>query len=443
MKRNLLLIAAALLLVPACRSGRKPPSSPNPLPSVLLGELKSPEVSVRLAAARSLAARPQPGTVGALLFALYDEDARVREAAARALGEAGDRTTVEPLGRKLSDPAEGVRIAIVEALGKLGGPGAGRAVCSVLGDTAAPVRVTACKALGRIGAPRSVPYLAAALSDEEAGPHAADALVKIGPPAVDSLREALRGEGGVLAALALGRIKAPEAAPDLVVALGRKDTHEYAAWALGEIGVPALSALFHALSHSDRSVRIAALDILGGMRGEEARVKLMAMQTRARDVRIRLGVAFALARGWQDQSAYQILKQTLVHSAWDVRELAARSLGEIGDATALRLLVDTVKYETDWAVRDAAFDALVTAGSRGREALVLLLGDDLPGVRGRAARALGRLGDRAAVPALIRALSDKKWTVGQAAAEALRALTGKDFGGDAESWRVWWDAEKK
>ncbi|MGC8880568.1 MAG: HEAT repeat domain-containing protein, partial [Anaerolineae bacterium] len=72
----------------------------------------------------------------------------------------------------------------------------------------------------------------------------------------------------------------------------------------------------------------------------------------------------------------------------DVRQAAARALGKIGDAAAVPALIEALRDE-DEDVRQAA------------------------------AEALGKIGDAAAVPALIEALRDEDMWVRRAAAEAL------------------------
>lgn len=53
--------------------------------------------------------------------------------------------------------------------------------------------------------------------------------------------------------------------------------------------------------------------------------------------------------------------------------------------------------------------------------------------------ALGELGDKRAIPHLVKAL-DQRTTQGQAA-RALRKLTGHDFK-NPDEWREWWKKEK-
>jgi hypothetical protein len=95
------------------------------------------------------------------------------------------------------------------------------------------------------------------------------------------------------------------------------------------------------------------------------------------------------------------------------------------------------------AVREAAAKALGDVGLEegGVLALAQALEDENEDVRQAAAKALEAIGPEAveAIPALIQALGDDSSTVRGDAAEALMAITGQDFGEDAERWRQWWE----
>ena len=119
----------------------------------------------------------------------------------------------------------------------------------------------------------------------------------------------------------------------------------------------------------------------------------------------------------------------------DVREAAAKALGEIGDARAVEPLiaaslqdkgsVGDVKYGfsgVSYRVRPAAAKALVSIGVPAVQPLIAALGDGDEDVRRAAAGALGQIGDPRAVEPLIAALRDKNSDVRRRAAEALGKL---------------------
>ena len=114
-----------------------------------------------------------------------------------------------------------------------------------------------------------VAKLIEALRDEDPSVRgaAAEALVKIGSPAVPQLIEALKDEGSYVrwAARALGEIKDPRAVPQLIEALKDEvsEVREWAAGALVSIGSPAVPHLNEALKDKDKSVRQGAAYALG------------------------------------------------------------------------------------------------------------------------------------------------------------------------------------
>jgi len=99
------------------------------------------------------------------------------------------------------------------------------------------------------------------------------------------------------------------------------------------------------------------------------------------------------------------------------------------------------------ALKDArsAVGAAIALGalkeSRAIDPLIVLLSAPEPKSRRVAARALGEIGDRRAVAALIEALKDRDHQIAASAHGALRAITGQDFGVHFADWEVWWSAE--
>lgn len=80
--------------------------------------------------------------------------------------------------------------------------------------------------------------------------------------------------------------------------------------------------------------------------------------------------------------------------------------------------------------------------ARSVNALIRVLEDVDAEVRVNAAISLGRLKSRRAVEELIIALQDPQPRVVDAAAEALRAITGRDFGTSVDKWTEWWEWNK-
>ncbi len=149
----------------------------------------------------------------------YKKDWEIREYAARALGELGDSQAIAPLIESLSDFPYAIREAAAEGL-------------SAFGEAA-------------------IEPLVDALIEWEARKYAAQALVKIGPAVIPSLKEIL--EKGLF-----------------------KNIRRVAAWIVGEIGGKAAAeALTKVLFDEDPDVRRSVARALAAI-GEPAKAQLSA-----------------------------------------------------------------------------------------------------------------------------------------------------------------------
>ena len=102
-----------------------------------------------------------------------------------------------------------------------------------------------------------------------------------------------------------------------------------------------------------------------------------------------------------------------------------------------------VLEDEDPDVRGAAAAALGMIGDRrGVEALIAALDDEEWPVRSAAAHALGTIGDEAAIGALSALLSDEEEGVRGAAASSLEDITGVHLGEDAGAWREWREGKR-
>jgi HEAT repeat protein len=286
------------------------------------------------------------------------------------------------------------------------------------------VRRAAAEALGKIGTP-AVPALIGALGNEDVEVRwaAAEALRKIGTPAVLALIGALRDDEDAdvrqAAAWALGSIGDPQAVSALIEALrdesNDKEVRRAAAWALGEIGDPqAVLDLNRALGDEDALVRQAAAEALGEI-GDPQAVLDLNRALGDKDARVRRAAAKALGEIGAPQAVLD-LNRALGDKDALVRWAAARALGGIGDPQAVPALIGALRDE-DTRVRWAAVEALGKIGTPAVPALIGALRDEDVEVRW-AAEALGKIGTPA-VPALIGALGDEYARVRWAAAEAL------------------------
>jgi hypothetical protein len=142
----------------------------------------------------------------------------------------------------------------------------------------------------------------------------------------------------------------------------------------------------------------------------------------------------------ETSQALAILDQMLEHEDSHCWVPAVEALEKLGPE-AMPLLQQAISHQ-DLSVRRKAAIALGDLGPEAVPALMQALDDEASLVRGDAAYSLGKVGPAAleAVPALIRLLGDEDEHVRRAAEHALKAITGQDFGQDADAWQAWWDA---
>lgn len=96
---------------------------------------------------------------------------------------------------------------------------------------------------------------------------------------------------------------------------------------------------------------------------------------------------------------------------------------------------DQIAKLRDFHTRSAAKYELLRIGTDAVEPLLEALKDPSEGVRWSAASLLGELKDERSIDPLIEALEDS--SLAGTASDALAAITGEDFGEDAENWRKW------
>ncbi len=90
---------------------------------LLCGFLRSPDLELRLSAAKALGQMGDTQAVPALIAALQDPAWEIRSAAAQALGRFGSRDAIPPLVKALDDPAWWVRFNAAEGLYQAGDEG--------------------------------------------------------------------------------------------------------------------------------------------------------------------------------------------------------------------------------------------------------------------------------------------------------------------------------
>jgi HEAT repeat protein len=132
-----------------------------------IAELRHPDQSVRISAARRLGFSRKKQATPALLQALKEDSLLVRWEIAEALGRLGDAELIAPLSEILLGFPTYLRLHAAWILGKLKDPSAVDVLIQSLQDLNWFGRAHAAWALGEIGDWRSIPELVNAYDDQE------------------------------------------------------------------------------------------------------------------------------------------------------------------------------------------------------------------------------------------------------------------------------------
>jgi HEAT repeat protein len=365
-----------------------------------------------------------PRAFSALVRLLSDPDDEVRSKAAVALGRLGDRRAVgDLLEHLLTDPAPFVRARIASSVGLFGGPEVTDRLVHALRDPAWWVRMRSIEALEQIGAGAEGPLLVALDDpDSEVRVRAAMTLERLGVPdnlirMIESGERAPEAHETLVKLAAAGareflaelvRHPSSQVRAAVVTAIGRAERRDMAAevtqvasgdsepslrtlafGTLRALGVrEALPAAITATDDLDQRVRAAAVELLGDHSGSEV-----------------LG----------------IIRDKIADPEAAVRAAAVRALAALGQVSELEMraaLDDPSSTVKEVAVKAVAGARLATLMPR----LIELLRDSDLAVRREAAQAIGILGDRSVVPALLRAFPDPVSQVSQALAVAVSRL---------------------
>jgi HEAT repeat protein/cyclophilin family peptidyl-prolyl cis-trans isomerase len=394
-----------------------------------------------------------------------DPDARVRRRAALAIGRVRLDEGVSTLTGMLADPDPEVRQMAAFGLGLIGSAAGTDALVDALRDADPVVQGRAAEGLGLIGEDRAAQAIAEMVSTHvQAGVLAGIApddlsyplagpveAVRLGLYALTRLKSyeglagtMLDGSGQPIShwwpvAYSFQRLEDPRATPALVT-LARADapdTVAFAARGLGQLKDPALTdvllplldrwrtaprvmastvralgdigdsraapALVRLLQDRslDEDLRIDALDVLGGMGAAEAAEYLLD-GLGSRRAPVRAAAIRALAR--VDAELFLMVLSTLdPDSHWSVRAALAEALSAVEAEVALPRL-HAMLEDADQRVIPAVLASLVRLGDPAVGPVLLeRLGHSDVVVRAAAARHLGELGRREAVPALVEA----------------------------------------
>jgi hypothetical protein len=128
-----------------------------------------------------------------------------------------------------------------------------------------------------------------------------------------------------------------------------------------------------------------------------------------------------------------------------LRNTIITALGDIGGSLVIPTLIQAL-HNSDSDPRYLAAQALEKMGPAAAPAvpdLIDTIDDKSLMVADMAIRALRAIGPEAdeAIPVLIKLLEDENWLLDSGAADALKNITGQDFGKNAVAWRQWWESQ--
>lgn len=178
---------------------------------------------------------------------------------------------------------------------------------------------------------------------------------------------------------------------------------------------------------------VVVLSAVGWLWYDEASGARAARLARSDDPEVRLEAVGEL-RGRETDVATKALARLTGDDDPRVASAAIRALG--GTAVESSLLLAIMTDGSSGRIRGEAAAALADGGAEHRDAIIRVLREDPDDeARAGAARGLGRLRDRAALPALVDALDDRDGDVRVRAAAAIAKTTIARFPYDARAPR--------
>ncbi len=304
----------------------------------LIEDLKNSDVEGRINAAKALGKLKDPKAIDQLIQAFNDINKFVRLSALESLVEIGE-PAVPALINALRDTNLYVRQYSVEVLGRIKDQRAVDPLINALKDADYPeVQYSLTKALGELGNPKAIEPLMWVVHNkfyyfvDIRG--AAEALVKIGGPAISYLINVLRFNDSSLII------------DNIVPVLKNIAKPENPAFPL------LLKALEEAIADEDSSIYYI-FDILGAKNISTDIVDLLIKKLRENPSG---NLAYVLGE-IDDRRAVEPLINALKDKNVDCRDSAAIALGKIGDQRAIGALIEALK-DKNYQVRTDASEAL-------------------------------------------------------------------------------------
>lgn len=264
------------------------------------------------------------------------------------------------------------------------------------------------------------------LADAARRDTAARGLISLGTDAAPALLEALQTKDQTLLLIyqqILSRI--PSASPSLIKIL--ETAHPILRRRAADIFAinrdrSAVPALLDALQGEYFTVRSRAALALGAI-GDPKTIPALLPALKDRETEVRIAACLALG-SFKDPSTFDDITNLLLDDPIiEVRQAAARALGNTAHPKAVPFLMEALHDSYWWYERESAAGDLLQAiekmGAEAVDPLIDALQDKEGTVRKFAGSLLGRIGDPRAIEPLGMALYDMHHDVGNASAEAL------------------------
>ena len=260
--------------------------------------------------------------------------AKVEQQLAENTFNARDEQLIKQMVECLGDTRGLVRLGFAEALGKVGKPAVDLLIDALLHHSNVVVRRAAGKTLTLIEDPVAVPHLIDALLNDDdtvVQASAIGALARTGEAAASPLLEVL-------------------ASPNST------ESHKgHAAWALAFIGAKAEAKLYQAYDSDSPEVRAAVVGAIAKVAEENREEKALnllvtSLNDDAANVR---SEAAAVLGNLKHQPAIPYLIELLNHPEGETRKSAALSLMKIGDRNSIKPLQTALIQESDGEIKKA------------------------------------------------------------------------------------------
>ncbi|MCC0177739.1 HEAT repeat domain-containing protein [Waterburya agarophytonicola K14] len=266
--------------------------------------------------------------------------ARVNHQISQGTFDKEDQQLILQMVEGLGDTRGMVRLGFAEALGKIGKPAVEPLIDALLHHANVVVRRAAAKTLTLIGDPQAVPHLVYALLNDE------DTVV----------------QGSSIGALARTGEASVSSLLEILASSNSSESHKgHAAWALAFIGAKAKDRLYTAYDSDSPEVRAAVVGAISKV-AEENRddtkamnLLLESLQDSSANVR---SEAAAVLGNLKYKGAIPKLTDLLNHEVGETRKSAALSLMKICDRVSIEPLKAALDREADEEIKKAIILAI-------------------------------------------------------------------------------------